>query len=275
MRSAVHGTAWTGVDMVKRLLAILLLAIYTSTTLAGRLDDFEEQASTRPPQADSHESTPDDDIEEDGGDAGESDDFADFMAELLFYATVAGGVMSMQRVVPNSLDDETYVTARELGEPLIPMARVDASYQYIDSDLYATDARAEVGFGLFGFQYRRSDFEESDPNDSLVIKQWHGLYRMSFGDYVEVDLGYGRLRLEGNAVSEGSSYTMPVHIHLNEYLGFEWRPAWSSINGSNIREDDVAILLLYRYTSLRLGYRSLKAQDVKLDGPYMGLAVHF
>jgi len=267
--------------IAKKLVLIVLLICYASTTMAGKLDQFEVEATKPTEDSSSQQPTSQQDSQLDYDNDGErdsSDDilnvFLEAIAEIAFYSIVYGGVSSWERVRPSAQASET-LTPREFGDPAIPFARIDVNYQSVSSDIDALDSRLELGFGPFGVQYRRTKYDEDDPDDSLTIEQWHGLYRMSFGDDLEIDLGYGRFTLEGNATSRGSSFTLPVLYRPTKNIGIEWRPTWSSINGSDINDHDLGIHFRYQIAALRVGYRWLEAGEADLNGPYIGLAMHF
>lgn len=267
--------------MAEKLVLVVLFICYASTTIAGKLDQFEVEATKPTEDSTSQQSTPQQDNQLDYDDDSErdtSDDisnvFIEVMAEFAFYSVVYGGVSSWEKVQPSGRTNETQ-TPREFGDPAIPFARIDVNYQSVNSDIDARDSRVELGFGPFGVQYRRTKYDEDNPDDSLTIEQWHGLYRMSLGDYLEIDLGYGRFTLDGNATSRGSSFTLPVLYRPTKNIGIEWRPTWSSINGSDISDHDLGIHFRYQIAALRVGYRWLEAGEADLNGPYIGLAMHF
>lgn len=52
----------------------------------------------------------------------------------------------------------------------------------------------EAGFGPVGMHARHTIHDEENPDDELELINWHLLYRMSLGPYVEIDLGVGALR---------------------------------------------------------------------------------
>ncbi len=265
----------------KKLVLVVLLICYASTTMAGELDQFEAEATKPAEDSTSRKPTSKQDKQLDDDNNGErdtSDDISDVIVEMIaefaFYGVVYGGVSSWERVQPSGQANETQ-TPRQFGDPAIPFARIDVNYQSVSSDIDAQDSRVELGFGPLGVQYRKTEYDEDNPDDSLTIEQWHGLYRMSLGDYLEIDLGYGRFTLEGNATSRGSSFTLPVLFRPTENIGIEWRPTWSSINGSDISDHDLGIHFRYQIAALRVGYRWLEAGEADLDGPYIGLAMHF
>jgi len=198
-------------------------------------------------------------------------------SEGFFYdAIILTGWTSWDRVQPRPID-EGYVFAkpREIGEVLIPFFRLDAAYQNVDSDVDAIDVRAELGYGPVALSIRDTNYQESDPDDELEIFQMHALYRMSFSETFEVDAGLGILTIDGNDQNSGFSLTMPVLIRSTENLGFEFRPSWSSVNGNLIQDYDVGAMFGMRFVSLRAGYRWIESENTSLNGPYLGISIHF
>ncbi|MBE9503467.1 MAG: hypothetical protein IME96_04770 [Proteobacteria bacterium] len=140
-----------------------------------------------------------------------------------------------------------------------------------ESDVNAHDSRLEVGYGPLAIHYNKTRYEEENPSDELDVKRVYGLYHMSLGSQVEVDLGLGKLTMNGNSHNSRRSFTMPILIHASEYIGFELRPAWAS----NIEDYDASALFSWRYLSLKLGYRWLDRPNESLKSPYAGSPCDF
>ena len=94
----------------------------------------------------------------------------------------------------------------------IPVVCLELRYQHVESDVSALDGRAEIGYGPVGLAVRGTHYAEESPADELDIVQWHGLYRMSFTEYVGIDIGFGSMTLHGDKRSSGLSMTVPVRI---------------------------------------------------------------
>lgn len=199
------------------------------------------------------------------------DEFGGLFLYGMGYGMLYGGVSSFGRVNRAYLDNgfpEEYL--RVPGEVLIPFVRFDATYQMVKSDVDSFDFAVDGGYGPAGIRFDRTRYREKNPNDTMDLTQVYGLYRMSFGDNVEIDLGFGGVSIKGGD-SGRFSFTMPVLIRPGDYLGVELRPVWAG----DISEYDVGLLLGGRYVSLRTGYRWLSGPTQTLDGPYAGLSVHF
>lgn len=281
---------------MRRILCLALAAsVAAIPALGGTLEEFERNA-TRSGIEGSREPSP---REKSGGDAGRGNGFggslsseiADSFGELLFYGVVGGvfygGAASWARVTQNPAperqdeDDGTRdgeaieVGPRRPGEALIPFARLDMGYQFVESGVSALDIRAEAGYAMAAVQVRRTDYREREPKDDLATTAIHALYRMSFGNSFEMDIGLGALVLQRDGSRSGFSFTLPFLIHPSDHFGIEFRPAWSDLGGSTIQDYDVAILGGWRHVSARAGYRWVRAGIAHLDGPEVGVSVRW
>lgn len=211
---------------------------------------------------------------------------ADSVGDLLLYGVVGsvlyGGTASWARVVqePAPEDGEweealSEVAPRRTGEALIPFARVDVSHQFLAGDASALDVRAEAGYAMAAVHVRRTDYREKEPGDDLATTGIHALYRMSFGNHFEMDIGPGALVVERGGSHSGFSFTLPLHFHPSDRYGFEFRPAWSDVAGTAVRDYDVAFLLGWRGLSARAGYRWVRAGSGRFDGPEVGVSVRW
>jgi hypothetical protein len=247
--------------------AILVLACllcFSQSALSSDLGDFEQDATTD----ETDKKTGDNDYYNDS-DHGFLDSF--FYA-VFDFALVGGGETSWQRVKWTQEEDFVSLKPRQPGEALIPFFRFDSEYQNATGDVYAYDFRVEGGYGPIGLQVRDTHYEEKDPPDKLDYLQIYGLYRMSLGNYVEIDFGLGASTLKGEEHNSGGSFTMPILVHPNRFIGIELRPAWTYINGRYLDDWDLGMDFDYRYAALRIGYRWVHSEHEGLDGPYVGIS---
>jgi len=188
-----------------------------------------------------------------------------------------GGAESWSRVESMGMPDAggKGVRPRREGEALIPVLRIDVTYQNAGSDITAWDYRFEAGYGPVGFQMRRTVYDENAPAASLEVFEYHALYRMSAGSKLEVDLGVGAMILNGLQSNNGYSVTVPILYHPTDFYGLEFRPVWSSINENDIQDFDLAVLFGWRYASVKAGYRWLRSPHQSLDGPEIGIALRW
>jgi hypothetical protein len=254
---------------------ILAAFILLHPAYAGILDDFENDATKqRPPAAHDHRHAS----------RHHGHGFWDAFWEGLFHdifrqmavGVVVGGPLSWERVQPReSANLSPGLMPRQHGEALISFARIDVAYQFVESDVDALDYRAEFGYGPFAIQTRYTCHQEKEPPDELDVSQLHFLYRMSFGNTLEMDMGVGRMTLTGNDRNSGFSFTMPILYHPKESAGVEFRPTWGWIRGNTIGDYDLSVLIGRRHGSLRVGYRWFAGPEESLNGPHVGLSLRY
>jgi hypothetical protein len=161
------------------------------------------------------------------------------------------------------------------GEPVIPFFRLDAFYQDVESDVRAVDVSGELGYGPLAFQYRHTHYTQDRPDNDLDLGQALGLYRMSFSQYVEVDLGFGAMTLDGVNRRSGFEFTVPLTIQPSPYVGARFHPAWGYLSHNTIKDFTLLLTGSLRFASLEAGYRWVSVGGVSLDGPVIGAAFHF
>ncbi|UCH83336.1 MAG: hypothetical protein JSW50_12865 [Candidatus Latescibacterota bacterium] len=232
----------------------------------GELNQFEDEATKDATDDDAAPVTTD---EPDLG-------WLAWSAELLGTVFLAGGVISWVRVHgTNDPDLKVIDVPRLTGEVMTPFATLDIVYQNVTSDITAIDGRIEVGYGPGGIQFRETHYEEDDPYDKLDFIQWHILYRMTYSQHIEVDIGLGSNIVRGDGSNSGFSVTVPIRVQPIRWVGAQFRPNWSSIKGNSISDYDVGITIGPRYLFVRGGYRWVKAGSATLNGPYTGLTFCF
>jgi hypothetical protein len=185
-----------------------------------------------------------------------------------------GGLWSMDRV--NGTWEYGYeeLVPRQEGDLLIPFVRMDGAWQFIDSDVSGFDFRGEAGYGAFAVSARHTYYQEDDDSD-LALTQLYGLWRMSLGNRVELDLGLGSYFLDGNDEVSGFAMTLPLTISPNDYFSIELRPAWFELEEVTNGDFEIAVLTGSRYVNFKLGYRWLTTETSTLDGPLAGFSVHW
>jgi len=117
--------------------------------------------------------------------------------------------------------------------------------------------------------------KEKDPDDTLNIGQGHLLYRMSFTEFVEWDIGPGFFSIDDEERTTGFSMTLPLRIAPSRAYSLEWRPQWAWLNGNVVQDYGLSLKLIWKAFSVQSGYRWLRVHGANLDGPFVGAAVHF
>lgn len=265
----------------------LLIAALPGFGLGQGLKAFETQATEERPKQEEPEkpasarSSSPSALEEAGGSA--LGEVFLLMVKGAFAGAVYGGLSSWQRVVRETappgvrlvVKDDSGLTPREEGDALLPFARIDPGYRAVEGGAHDLDIRAEVGYAMAGLQLRHDRLWEGSSRDTLRLTSIHPLYRMSFGNHVELDLGPGVTFLSGQRKHEGFSWTMPLSIQPWRSLGAEFRPAWHKLGGGWVKDYELVALFGLRHVSVRLGYRWLRAGSASLDGPVAGLSLRY
>ena len=218
----------------------------------------------------------------DGGDG-----FAVFLVDVTWGITrgvgaglLYGGYGSLARVaeVERMTPDGELIylpPRRGIGDALLPFLALEGFSQPGHDGISATGGRLEAGFGPLAGEMRFTRYSEEGFPATLDLIQIHGLYRMSFGSAVEVDLGFGTASLDGEAHHAGFSMTYPVKVYPVRNLGVEFRPSWAWLGGSTLGDHSLTVAGTAGFVSLRAGYRWTHAGSVNLDGPMLGATVHF
>lgn len=255
-------------------LVIILVVSLSSPAFSGTLEDFEKDATEK--RQHRYDKNEDEDEDEGfwvkffgaifgglfGDDADDDDDYARSFSRNR-------RINSHSEVPSINLKKQVY------NEILLPAFRLDSSYQNVKSDIDALDVRAEAGYGPFAMQGRITRYTEEEPSDELDLIQVHGLFRLPVSDQLQVGLGAGALILDGDNRNSGFSLTAPILVYPREFLGIEFRPAWSKIHENPLNDYDLGLVLSHSHVALRLGYRWVRSENESLDGPYLGFTFRF
>lgn len=258
------------------LLALCISLIPGQSAYAGKLDDFEREATHDDDNASQGYRPATDDDDDDG-----------------FWSAIFRGVFRI--IFWSDGDDDSYRDDHSRiqpeprrGEPQIetfmppaynpllrPSLRLDGAYQNVQSDVRALDLRAEGGFNLLAVQGRMTYYHEEEPDDGLWLNSVHGLLRGALGRHLSLGFGAGAVILDGNNRNSGFSMTLPILVYPQESIGIEFRPTWSWIEGNTINDYDASLVLGSRHAAFRAGYRWVSVEDESLEGVYMGVTFRF
>jgi len=153
--------------------------------------------------------------------------------------------------------------------------RFDSEYQSVKGDVSAYDLRAEGGYGIFGVQVRNTHYREKYPADRLDFFQALGLVMMPIDKHFELDIGAGFSTLSGTEKHSGISGALSFKARINNAIGFELRPCWTSINGNTLSDYDLGMDLGFKNAAVRAGYRWVQSEHASLNGPYVGVSFRF
>ncbi len=260
---------------LRYVLLALLLTLYL-VARAGKLDDFERDATPDQQKPDTEQHHHDDDHHDDHHDDDHHDAHHDHdddakadvtMSEAFLKMLALPGMISLNRVTP-TLAKSSDTPLRKPGEPLLPFVRVDASIRSVDPTINARDLRVEVGYGPGAFQFDEMRFRQHN-GETFSIREMQLLYRMSFFDGFEIDLGGGTMTLIGNEHSDKNVFSVPILIYPpKRHWGLEFRPAWAE----RVGDYDLSLLALRHYFAIKAGYRWVQSPNYSLSGPYAGLS---
>lgn len=259
-------------------LFVSIFIMFTSSlSFAGKLDDFEKDTEKKKDKTSKDNSI--------------SSDLAGAILGAISSALIVGTVEGIKNDKNKSSQNkettqkdsnkaeekpsEKNLVKWPTGDPMVPFARIDASYQHLSSKLKAWDCMAEFGYEFLALNGRFTHYMEKDPDDSLDAAEGSILLRMPFCDHVEVDLGAGFMSISGDKTHSGGSVTLPIKIRPVKYLEIELRPLWADINGNFMQDYDAGIVITGRYAGVRAGYRWLLSPGECLDGPYLGISIFY
>ncbi len=259
-------------------LILIIVLCVAQPAFAGKLNDFEEDATGEKDEKDDGWLYFEDD-EEDADDS--------ILGAILggIFKGIFSGIFSS--VGDDDADNKSLRPSTKRAPPAresfgfssqesaFPVFRFDAAYQNVESDIGAFDTRVELGFNAFAAQGRFTWYREGEPSDDLGMYHIHGLLRLPVGNHLKIGLGAGTSILDGNDQNYGFSMTAPVLIYPNEVIGLEFRPTWSWINENPLHDYDLGLALNYEFAAVRLGYRWMRSEHESLDGPYAGFALKF
>lgn len=176
----------------------------------------------------------------------------------------------------------------QYGQAVMPYVRVDANWQYIDSDNDAIDGRLELGYKVAAFHVRTTSYADALADLDQTVNQYYAVLRYGgewpelFPGTAEIAIGIGVAQHNGDLSDDSSAaLTFPLKYHPTDWLGVEFRPAWYQADFAGIEFDigdyDLSASLGYRWVQLRAGYRWLWFSSIghMLDGPYAGVSFSF
>ena len=205
------------------------------------------------------------------------------LAELIYIFMgsffTSGTYNSVALVAPESRSDTLLMSSpRSPGEAVLPYIEGEFQYQWVDGDTDALDFRLAGGYGPAGASVRWTRYRETEPDTRLDVLQAYAHARLTFGKFLEISpgLGYGNFALGSDGDDEGGlALTIPIRVHFDPGIGFEYRPSWIFPNETTVSDQDLALVLGRRHVFLRLGYRWLWNDVETLSGPYIGVSARW
>lgn len=185
---------------------------------------------------------------------------------------------SVDRAKVPGKDSKGFPLSHKMGDPFMPVVRVDASYQDVDQGWAASAFDVEIGpLESVAGEWRHAHIWKDESEDTFDFDQIHFLYRTRPALWLEVDAALGLATFEGADTTTGPSAGLPIRFWPTRWVGAEFRPEWTAFGGGEFVGDyDASVLLRYKCISLRGGYRWLHGlTEASFSGPYVGISVRF
>lgn len=241
---------------------VLITTLLSTPCVAGRLDDFE--SGLEKPKA----SQPQYGREAQSTDKG----FLGGLIEEVFIKPFSETIVDFFQVIFGSSAQASFLLQEQHleGDARLPVLQVELFTQQVDPDLYALDLRSQLGYGPYLIMTQVSGYQERHPRDALVAARWGVGGRYTYGDYLQSQVLVGALQFSKNNVTTRAWLATPVSIMLGRYA-FEYRPTFAD----GVTEHDIAVHYNRRFWSAELGYRALSNASATLEGPYLGIGMHW
>lgn len=281
--------------MLKLIHTLLILSIFSShLSHAGTLDDLEE-AATKPKSKSSATYHSNGNQRSNSNDrSGDSGGIAGFFVEIIVEAlaqiaieltstaveaganaVITGGGNSFDRY--NSDGITTGIDSNQLyrkkGDPILPTVSLSSHWLNADQDINAQLNRVEVGYGAFGLSHTQNRLTE--PDDKLTLSNTLFHYRMSLNNDISWDFAFGRGKMNGNQVHEGSVFAMPIRMRVHPKVHLEYYPTWSSYNGGSLAEHQFSVNWHHKHLGITTGYKKWSAGETTVKGFFTGLNLSF
>jgi len=232
----------------------------------GKLEQFEREAGRSKPS--SFGETGRKTYSDSGSGFGESveDELAERVVFLGAVLLAAGGAQAAE-----------VADQRHAWTPVVPVARLDAGYQWTGEELSAWDIGGVLGHGPLSVGGRHTVFEEEGEGEDLKLSQAHAVYRMVISSQAELGLGFGAAWLNGRESETGFSFALPFTWWPVEWGGVEVRSVWTWFNSVRLSDIETAVVMRYKGGHVHVGYRWLEIEDDRgaLSGFRVGIGLRY
>lgn len=242
---------------------------------AGKLSQLEEDLEKPSSEQENGRESP---CEQCDGDTNcDEDDHSgeSLLAEVILLALASGGVASVERVSETTPREGSLLQLRRrrAGEALLPAMRLDATGAWLLRDIGALHLRGELGWGPVAITANWTRMHEE--GDRLDILNEHLVYRMALWSFGELDLALGAGQSAGAKTTWGFSLGIPIRIHPSQHFGVEFTPTWTVFRGSLLQDYHLALVGGTGFVSATVGFRMLRSDNVKMQGPTVGVALRY
>jgi len=150
--------------------------------------------------------------------------------------------------------------------------RIDARYQTTKTDISGIGFHLEVAKNNYGFLTQYTKYDEITPSDELSFTQFHGLFKASTKNNLNLAIGIGVGMLQGEHNTSGISFYLPVHYRFNNIFSAEASSSLTSLNNNAIIDSKLSIKFNYKNISLLLSYLSFISPEENISGPSIGVS---
>lgn len=296
--------------IIRPWLTLTLLFFLSFPVFAGKLDDFEADATKQ------RESSSERKKEKDNGNSyssSEEDDDCGGLAECLIGALIEGFFRALFSSLTNSGEPvesrQPVIIDHDKVEPAEPVQTAQAetewtrqkqfkidksqSESYARYDTFKPEMRLGVrtqrvsstidgtGFDLnfvarsfmFGFDLIR--YREAQPEDQLDVAHGNFALRVPINNATYLGLGMGLYNLRGEKSTFGWAFYTPLTVRPTQYFSLEFAPSLINFNGTSVLDVDMSANIKWKHLGLRGGMRILKSPLQDIQGPYIGMTANF
>lgn len=279
-----------------RLLPALLLLSLSLPAMAGKLDDFEQSATTSQSEKQSSKkhSSSSGKSSQSSSRSSETSGFAGAMVEAILFpivevvvkTTVYAAAHATDQVLTTGTQGSLKQSERTLQEPIdipdlsedadghygVPLLLADISYGSGD-DIEWRDLRLETGYGPISLFYRRSKYLEPDIDDEMLVSNFSVNYRLYYGARVEFDAGLGKYWLQGNDDTSSASFRLALKLRMFDNVWLTASRIATMGDELDLSDSEYALVYGKRHWFVRSYYRRLNAENSSLDGFGFGVGL--
>jgi hypothetical protein len=250
--------------------SFLILFLGTPSWSEGRLETFEREANEGKPKTPSSGSSARRSTTYHFGSSKDKNRFSENLAEAVLVTGAAGLALGGAQAHEVS-------QSRGAGDPVLPIVRIDAGFQWVDENVDAWDIGGGIGWSVLGVTGRHTQFTEQGVDQDLRFTQAHVVYRMAILNQFEMGLGFGAAWLRGGEKETGFSFALPMRYWPKENVGIEVMGAWTAFDGVRLTDVESALVVQFRGINVRAGYRWLELEDDRgsLSGFRVGVGFRY
>jgi hypothetical protein len=165
---------------------------------------------------------------------------------------------------------------RRLGDPDLPVVRLDLAGGLYSPDIRGWAGRLELGWGPVALLADRIDLSEADSSRASLSRISVGpMLRISPAQSFELDLGAGLGWLTGRSFHAGAAFPCALAISPWPWLSARWAPSWSFFGGDVLSDQDLSLWWTHRWISAFAGWRWIGSGNASTNGPQAGISLSY